>query len=763
MPLGFRKGAGVPGGGTNMREFWNRHRFGDHWLAAIGVLVAGAAIAVVGIAILIAHRVDTESANREVESVQNGLNSVVARMRQDILAFSRWDESMQQTKLNGDILWIHHHYGRRLHEMSGYDQSYILGGNGLPVYASISGRLVDKNIYQLASEKIDPIVAEARDAYKLRKLNVIIRAEDESDMKPASEPVSRVVFRRIDHRPALVGVVTVVPSGNRNLGSAETPAVAVNIKFLANTFVEALAKNYAINGLSLRDDTPPVAGEAWVQIPFYSSTARPAYLTWTPKKPGTAMLRQLLPALVGMVLLLGFIGTMVLRQARRANEELANSERRATELAFRDTLTGLGNRAQLIEILEESMQTLNPDQKLALLFIDIDGFKDLNDTLGHHVGDELLTVAAWRLASIKNNRAAVRLGGDEFAVLLELDEHDEIGVISRHILENLRQQTPAGDHVLTVSASIGVAIAPEHATDPETLLRRADIALYRARTEGRGTLRMFDPGYEDALHKRGKIERELASALANEELIVRYQPQLSADGERVVGVEALVRWDHPERGIVPPIEFVSIAEHSGLIVRLDEWVLKRACEEAVRWPDISLAVNLSPSNFHHSDMVARLTRVLNETCFNPRRLEIEITEGTLLNATPEVLGQLAEMRQMGIRIVLDDFGTGYSSLGYLRSFPVDKIKIDKSFVQNLGVTEESAAIIECVARLGRALGLTITAEGVETAEQHRFVRAAGCHQLQGFLFSKAVPVDAISEMLNPVKRGQLIRLAAAKA
>jgi predicted signal transduction protein with EAL and GGDEF domain len=379
------------------------------------------------------------------------------------------------------------------------------------------------------------------------------------------------------------------------------------------------------------------------------------------------------------------------------------------------------------------------------------------------VGDELLTVAAWRLASIKNNLAAVRLGGDEFAILLPFDNQDEVGVISRHILENLRQQTPAGDHVLTVSASIGVAIAPEHATDPETLLRRADIALYRARSEGRGTLRMFDPGYEDALHKRGKIERELAGALANEELIIRFQPQLSVDGERLLGVEALVRWNHPERGVVPPTEFVPTAEHSGLIVRLDEWVLRRACEEAAHWPDISLAVNLSPLNFHHSDMVARLVRVLEETSFNPRRLEIEITESMLLNATPEVLGQLAEMRQMGIRIVLDDFGTGYSSLGYLRSFPVDKIKIDKSFVQNLGVTEESAAIIECVARLGRALGLTITAEGVETKEQHRFVRAAGCHQLQGFLFSKAVSPEEIQEMLNPAKREKLIRLASSNA
>jgi len=726
---------------------------------AVGALMAAAAIAVVSIAILVAHRVDSESAARETETVRNGLNVVVARMQQNLRAFSRWDETSQQNPLVDEMSWIHHHYGRRLHETSGYDQSFILSGDGKPVYASINGKLVDKNIYEVVSEKISPIVAEVRDVYQLRKLNVIIEGDDS---RPVSEPVSRVVFRRIDQRPAMIGAVTVVPSSGRTLGNKDAPAVAVSVTFLDDRFIGEFSKNYSLGGLRLQD-AEASAGQISIPLPFYTADARPAWLAWTPKKPGGAMLRQILPALVGMVLLLGFIGALVLRQARRATEELKNSERRATELAFRDALTGLGNRAQLIEVLNQRMEMLKPEEKLALLFIDIDGFKDINDTLGHHVGDELLTVAAWRLASIKDNLAAVRLGGDEFAVLLPFDNQDEIGVISRHILENLRQQTPAGDHVLTVSASIGVAIAPEHATDPETLLRRADIALYRSRTEGRGTLRMFDPGYEDALHKRGKIERELAAALANEELVVRFQPQLSVDGERLVGVEALVRWNHPERGIVSPMEFVPTAEHSGLIVRLDEWVLKRACEEAAKWPDLSLAVNLSPSNFHHSDMVARLVRVLEETGFNPRRLELEITEGMLLNATPEVLGQLAEMRQMGIRIVLDDFGTGYSSLGYLRSFPVDKIKIDKSFVQNLGVTEESAAIIECVARLGRALGLTITAEGVETKEQHRFVRAAGCHQLQGFLFSKAVSAEKIREMLNPTKRESPIRLASSSA
>jgi predicted signal transduction protein with EAL and GGDEF domain len=313
----------------------------------------------------------------------------------------------------------------------------------------------------------------------------------------------------------------------------------------------------------------------------------------------------------------------------------------------------------------------------------------------------------------------------------------------------MRLPVPAGGQLLHIGATTGVAVAPEDAHEAEQLVRRADIALYCAKAEARGAHRLFEPGYEEVLHKRSSIERELSRALANDELAVKFQPLYAADGERVVGVEALVRWNHPERGVVPPSEFIPVAERSGLVVKLDEWVLRRACAQAAAWPGLSLAVNLSPLNFRQSNVAERLARVLADTGFDPRRLELEITEGMLLGATPEALGELAELRRIGIRIVLDDFGTGYSSLGYLRRFPVDKIKIDKSFVQNLGVTEDAAAIVECVARLGRALGLAVTAEGVETGEQHRFVRAAGCHQVQGYLFSPPVDAERIAELIEP--------------
>jgi diguanylate cyclase (GGDEF)-like protein len=734
-----------------MKELLERHRLGDRWIAAAGLVVASAVAALLGIAFLVAHNVDEDSARRDLALAKNGLDSLIAHVRHDLVSLAQWDEAVQRVVLKNDTVWLHRYFGQRLRETSGHDLSFILQANGAPVYASIDGVNVYNDLYNWVRPQVDPIVAEVKNSYAKRAASPA-RSSQNGETESLPEPASGAAFRHIDHKSALVAAATIVPSHDAALLGDRPPPVAVSVSFLEGELLRDLAKELSVDDLALEDGAGPVDGKVGIEVPMPKEGPR-SWLSWKPRRPGTEMLYRLMPALACVAAFIGLVGFFVLRHVRRSNQQLAESEYRATALAFRDALTGLGNRAKLIETLALSLPGLQAGEHLALLFIDIDGFKDINDTLGHHVGDELLTVAAWRLASIKNCVAAVRLGGDEFAVLIKLDGDDEIGGICRHVLDGLRQPTPAGDHVLTVSASIGVAVAPEHADDSETLLRRADIALYRARTEGRGSLRMFDPGYEEALHKRGKTERELAQALARDELRVLYQPLLSADGERMVGVEALVRWEHPERGTVAPMEFISTAEHSGLIVRLDEWVLRRACETAVNWPGITLAVNLSPSNFHHSDMVDRVSRILDETGFDPRRLEIEITENMLLHATPEVLGQLAEMRRIGIRIVLDDFGTGYSSLGYLRRFPVDKIKIDQSFVQNLGVTEEAAAIVECVARLGRALGLTVTAEGVETGEQHRFVRAAGCHQLQGFLFSPPVAAERISELARQAEAG----------
>jgi diguanylate cyclase (GGDEF)-like protein len=748
-----------------MSVILQRQRLRDRMFIVLGTLVAVAIAVLIGFSVLVAARVDQDGASREIVLARAGLVSLQKKMQHDLASFAYWEEAVDRIVTKLDTNWIHRHFGVRLHDASGHDRSYILSPDGQPIYATIDGLLIYEKLYERVRMQIDPIVtavavAYARDAAAYAKLGETGEAE------PPPEPKFNTVFRRLEDRLALVGVITIVPNMNRAAMRGFAPSTAVSVAFLDDRLLGDFARELQIGKLALSDSPPSDAEQVAIEIAL-GEADMPAWLVWTPQRPGAAMLQRLMPALLAIAALIGLSTVLMLVNLRRTTMQLAHSEQRATELAYRDTLTGLANRVLLLQTLEKRLAEVSARRRLALFLIDLDDFKDINDTLGHAVGDEMLFAFGERLTTLVDDQGmAVRFGGDEFALLIPVGEgSEEISTLCRQITECMRIPVLAGGHVLNIGATIGVAVAPDDAHECEQLLRRADIALYRAKAEARGGHRLFDPGYEEVLHKRSSMERELSHALAHDEIAVKFQPLYAADGERIVGVEALVRWNHPERGVVPPSEFIPIAEHSGLIVKIDEWVLRRACEHAARWPDLALAVNLSPSNFRQPKVAERLTRVLDETGFDPRRLEIEITEGMLLGATAEVLGQLAELRRIGVRIVLDDFGTGYSSLGYLRRFPVDKIKIDKSFVQNLGITEDAAAIVECVTRLGRALGLAVTAEGVETGEQHRFVRAAGCHQVQGYLFSPPVDVERIDEMLQPGRRvsagGRQARLATA--
>ncbi len=728
-----------------------RNRIGDHALLAIGLVVGMAVAALLGFAVLVSKRVDLDSTQRELELGRGGLVMLKVKIRHDLSTFAHWDEAVDRTTRTLDQNWIHRHFGVRLYATSGYDRSFILSPAGKPVYASVNGSLVVENYYERVRAAVEPFVEQVRLSYAKEAASYAYWKEA-GELEPPPEPKFVAAFRRIEGKPALIGAITIVPNINRNAMLTEKPSVAIAVAFLDSPLLREFATSLAIDEVTLHQapSIRPIAPEnVFLDVPLgFGEEA--ASLTWKPRRPGAAMLMRLMPGLVAIAFLIGAVTLLVLYVIRRTTERLTQSERRATDLAYRDVLTGLANRVQLLDSLVIRLKGVRADNRLALFLVDIDGFKDINDTLGHPVGDEVLFAIGERLQDVAGeNGLAVRYGGDEFALLLPVGKGSpDVDAYTRRIEDSVRNPVLAGGQHLIVGATIGVAVAPDHAHEPEEFLRRADIALYRAKADGRGSCRQFEIAFEETLQKRSQIERELSHAIGAEELAVKFQPLYAADGERVVGIEALVRWNHPERGVIPPSEFVPVAEQSGLIARIDDWVLRRACEYAVQWPGLSLAVNLSPSNFRTPNVAERLNRVLVDTGFDPRRLEIEITETMLLGANSDILGELSEMRRLGIRIALDDFGTGYSSLGYLRRFPVDKIKIDKSFVQNLGITEDAAAIVECVARLGRALGLAVTAEGVETAEQHRFVRAVGCHQVQGYLFSPPVDPAKIEEMMR---------------
>ncbi|MBS0531356.1 MAG: EAL domain-containing protein [Proteobacteria bacterium] len=440
------------------------------------------------------------------------------------------------------------------------------------------------------------------------------------------------------------------------------------------------------------------------------------------------------------------------------------SQARSHYLAYHDSLTGLANRLLFKEQLEEALKEVSVTaHPLAVMFLDLDGFKAVNDTLGHSVGDLLLKSVAIRLRDIipQTDRIA-RLGGDEFAILqMSVAQPSSSIGLAQKVIEVVGRPFSIEGHDVTVGASIGIAIAHPGEMNAENCLKSADLAMYSAKAEGRGTYRMFDPEMDAIVQTRRVLERDMRTALAQDGFKLFYQPLVNLQTGKVTAFEALMRWEHPTRGMVPPSEFIPVAEEMGLIVHLGEWALRRACAEAMEWPhDIRVSVNLSPLQFSKGNLVSTVVSSLASSGLPPARLELEITESVFLEKSERNIATLVQLRELGVRISMDDFGTGYSSIGYLRSFPFDKIKIDQSFVRDVLVDEGSLAIVRAIAGLGVSFGMTTTAEGVETEEQMRRLNLEGCIEVQGFLYSKPIPPSDIVKLLADLNDRRHRRAAA---
>jgi diguanylate cyclase (GGDEF)-like protein len=417
-------------------------------------------------------------------------------------------------------------------------------------------------------------------------------------------------------------------------------------------------------------------------------------------------------------------------------------EERLAHMAHHDALTGLANRAMLRDHLTKLARKRTRGSTLALLCLDLDHFKQINDEYGHEAGDALLCAAARRLRrAVRHTDLVARLGSDEFVIVQTGgNQPARATAMAERLVEAFRQPFPMGDQLIPVGTSVGIAIEPANDVEPDTILTHAEIALSTAKSAGRGTFRFFEPEMDARARARRALEKDLRAALDNNELELFYQPKLDTQAEILKGFEALIRWRHPERGLVSPAEFIPLAEELGLIIPVGNQVLRQACMQAAKWPeDITVAVNLSPVQFQDSDIVAIVRDALERSGLDPVRLELEITETLLLRDTAPTLATLRELRELGVHISLDDFGTGYSSIAYLSRFPFDRIKIDQSFVRDLNVGTHALAIVRAIITLGQALGISITAEGVETLDQLAVLRAERCLEVQGYLFSRPVP------------------------
>ena len=559
---------------------------------------------------------------------------------------------------------------------------------------------------------------------------------------------------RVYPRKAVHGIVSLkdtfyafalVPAYNEG-GDVRHPVVLLRYEAANTHFLARLSTRAQVGYVGLRSGEPEVNENGF----RYASAGEPVLVAWRADRPGDRLNSQLSASLISIMAL--YTGLVAFFMTRK----LAESEMDKAQLAAQDILTGLANRLLFtIHIEDEIARTRRNGGDFALLYLDFDRFKEVNDTFGHDGGDLLIISAARRIESvIRQGDRLARFGGDEFA-LLQADVHSlhDCELLAERIIDIMRQPFEIHEQKVNIGVSIGITLSTHGRDERGELMRRADLALYRAKNHGRGHYVFFDDAMNSELQRQKRIEDELRYAIAHDELDVSYQPVVAAGTHKLAGVEALVRWNHPERGVINPSEFIAIAEERGLINDLGIWVLRRACSDAVQWPGIKLAVNVSAMQFRHKDFLPSIRRTLAQTGFDPARLELELTESVVVADAEQAEAAIIELRSMGIRLALDDFGTGYSSLIYLRRFAIDKIKIDRSFVDMMEGSNENMEIVRNVTDLGRRLGLTVTAEGVETPEQIALLEEFGCNELQGYYFGKPLSCLKIPGLIAAGKVG----------
>jgi diguanylate cyclase (GGDEF)-like protein len=442
-------------------------------------------------------------------------------------------------------------------------------------------------------------------------------------------------------------------------------------------------------------------------------------------------------------------------------DAIEERERQIVHSALHDGLTGLPNRRFFIEKLDRAVARLGPDHRTMVVFVDLDNFKIINDTMGHPVGDALLRHAGQTLQDLFPDHMVARFGGDEFGLLVAgLAETADCASIARKINAALNDDVFLDGCHMQLSASFGVAIGPGDGDTGDALLKNADLALYRAKSEGKGTYHFFEASLDEEARRRRELELDLRVAVREGGFALHFQPLYSMTERRLKGFEALIRWNHPQRGYVGPAEFIPLAEDTGLIVQIGEWVIREACAQAATWPDgLSVAVNISPRQFGSPVLVQTIVQALAAAGLQPSRLELEITESIFIGNVERTLSVLHGLRSLGVRIALDDFGTGYSSLSYLRSFPFDKLKIDQSFVRDLHSDASAHAIIRAITTLAAALGIETLAEGVELASHMEVLRTEGCDMIQGYLISRPVPASEVAGLVHQMNGNMALRSA----
>ncbi|WP_442921034.1 putative bifunctional diguanylate cyclase/phosphodiesterase [Mesorhizobium sp. Cs1321R2N1] len=667
------------------------------------------------------------------------LESAVAHDQESVTV---WDDAVNALR-SGDAKWLDTNLGSWMHTYFGHDEVYILDANNAPVYAFSDGSIVDPGSYRSIQATTAPLVQTLRARLK------------RGDTEGVTEQVLTIGasdMAVIAGHPAVVSIKPVVSDSGHIAQIPGQEFLHVAVRYLDGSLLTSLRQDYLLDDARFSWADKVASGEA--SYPFVDRSGPIGFFVWRPYRPGAFVLFQLVPvlgALFGLVLA-GVIVALI--AFRRRTLKLIETEDRIYHLAHNDLLTALPNRGQFNERLADALARLpSTDEQLAILYLDLDRFKQVNDSFGHPAGDELLREFADRLRRLTTEADTVaRLGGDEFIIIKRsLAGEDEVRTLCERLIESARRPFEVAGVQVFVGVSVGVAVAPKDGLDAVELVRKADVALYHAKAGGRSSYAFFGHEMDLTLAMRKGLEQDLRKALEMPgQIQVHYQPLYAADTNRMTGVEALARWSDLERGWVAPDLFIPLSEETGLIEPLGELVLRQACLDAVHWPIETLAVNVSALQLNNPSFAMRVTSILLETHMDPRRLEIEVTESALSERRTECRNNIEALRSIGVRFALDDFGTGFSSLGRLQTLEVDRIKIDRSFVQGFGRSNGDEAIVQAIINLARATGLSTTAEGVETESQCDYLRKLGCDQLQGFLLSRPLPKGELQDLLGVV-------------
>lgn len=683
-------------------------------------------------------RNDDEAVSRQVRLVSNILNDERSRITKEHEDVASWKSAVKAVTGEPDLEFIGSNLGIGMHEFFGHDRAYLIDPSLDPIYAMREGVNARPDIYETERETLEPLVR------RLREINW--QGAFDAYVNGASDQVPNINdIVQIEGQPAIVSIMPIIS----DTADIEQTAGAEFIHITAEFLDAELAAE--LTGLLLleqaRFDIDASAQPSEVNLAFRNNAGIPqAYFFWQPNYPGAELVKEMAPAFAVAIAFVAIIIVVLTFRLRHTTRALEAERAEAQHLAYHDPLTGLANRTKFDICIEEAIKTVEPfgTEDVALLVLDLDRFKQVNDTLGHAAGDELIRQVAARLKPlVRSTDTIARLGGDEFAIIAgKVESLEDIAALCNRILTNIRKPFDLDAGHAFVGVSIGVAIATNAQIAGTELAREADIALYAAKDGGRNRFRIFEESMNEAVQKRQHLEDDLRAALrTDDQLTVRFDPLVREDGNEIIGVEANIVWRHPKRGIVALEEFMPIAESCGLIEIIGEHVLHEACLAGARSPGQLMAVRIYPPQLHNPNFFDKVFSILDKTGMRPQDLEIEIDEKMMVIGEEIANSSLRKLRQAGIRIALNDFGTGFTSLRLLQQFQVDRIKIDSGFIAELAQSPDPEAITHAVVWLARAIGVEVSAAGVNSVEQKQFLARMGCMSFQGDLFSPEGQAD----------------------